>query len=99
MVTGGGGGGGGNTTAFDATFKNVKGNEWWVQVDVTATGGTLAGVDARVNAGAWVALTKQSWGSWAKSIHAPPGATVEFRARATDGSTDVSTASRWPPAS
>ena len=85
-------------SSFDATFKNVKGNEWWIQTDVSVTGGTLAGVDARVNGGAWTALTKQSWGSWAKSIHAPTGSTVELRARATDGSTDVSGAYKWPPA-
>ena len=83
---------------FDATFRNVKGNAWWIQADVTATGGTLAGVDARVNGGAWIPLVKQSWGSWAKSIHAPSGSTVELRARATDGGADVSAAYRWPPA-
>ena len=84
-------------SSFDATFSNVRGNEWWVETDVGVTGGTLAGVDARVNGGAWTALTKQSWGSWAKSIHASGGSTVEFRARATDGATDVSGAYRWPP--
>ena len=83
--------------AFDATFRNVKGNAWWLQTDVSTTGGTLAGVDARVNGGTWIALTKQSWGSWAKSIHAPAGSTVEFRARSTDGGTDMSGAYTWPP--
>ena len=82
---------------FAATFKNVRGNEWWVETDVSVTGGTLAGVDARVNGGTWVPLAKQSWGSWAKSVHAPPGSTVEFRARAADGQTATSGAYRWPP--
>ena len=94
----GGGGGGGGTGTFAATFKNVRGNEWWVETDVTVSGGTLAGVDARVDGGAWVALTKQSYGSWAKSIHAPAGSTVEFRARSTDGQSVVSSGYRWPPA-
>ena len=94
----GSGGGGGGTGTFVATFKNVRGNEWWVETDVTVSGGTLAGVDARVNGGSWVALTKQSYGSWAKSIHAAPGSTVEFRARSTDGQSVVSSGYRWPPA-
>lgn len=84
--------------SFTATFSNVRGNEWWVETDVAPTGGTLAGVDARVNGGAWVALDLKSWGSWAKSIHAPPGSAVEFRARATDGQTSTSATYSWPPA-
>ena len=83
---------------FAATFKNVRGNEWWVETDVSVSGGTLAGVDARVDGGAWVALTKQSYGSWAKSIHAASGSNVEFRARSTDGQSVVSSGYRWPPA-
>ena len=98
VACGDSGGGGGEPSDFDATFRNVRGNEWWVETEVSVTGGTLAGVDARVNGGAWTALTKQSWGSWAKSIHAPAGSTVEFRARSTDGETDVSGPYRWPPA-
>ncbi|HLE97535.1 MAG TPA: carbohydrate-binding domain-containing protein [Candidatus Thermoplasmatota archaeon] len=82
---------------FDATFRNVRGNAWWVEADVSAVGGVLAGVDARVGTGAWVALTKTSWGSWAKSLPAPAGSTVQFRARATDGSADVSEPYPWPP--
>ena len=85
-------------SGFDATFSNVRGNEWWVETNVATTGGTLAGVDARVNGGAWTALAPTSWGSWAKSLHAPSGSTVEFRARATDGATDTSAAYTWPPA-
>ena len=85
-------------STFTATFHNVRGNEWWLETEVSVSGGTLAGVDARVNGGAWVALTKQSWGSWAKSIHAPSGSTVEFRARSTDGETATSAPYRWPPA-
>ena len=84
-------------STFAATFSNVKGNEWWIQTDVSVSGGTLAGVDARVDGGAWVALTKQSWGSWAKSVHAPAGSSVELRARSTDGQSVVSAAYAWPP--
>ncbi|HWH09039.1 MAG TPA: hypothetical protein VNX21_07545, partial [Candidatus Thermoplasmatota archaeon] len=41
---------------FTATFSGVKGNEWWVQASVSATGGTLARVDVRLDGGAWTPL-------------------------------------------
>jgi hypothetical protein len=74
---------------FDARFSPRPGNAWWVEVFVEADR-PLAGVDARANGGAWVALEKRSWGAWAKSFHVPDGSIVEFRARATDGATDMS---------
>lgn len=84
--------------SFATAFRNPRGNDWWLEVEASASGGTLAGVDARVNGGAWTATSKQSWGSWAKSVHAPTGSTVEFRARSTDGQTATSGAYTWPPA-
>lgn len=84
--------------SFAASFVNVRGNNWWIESDVLVTGGSLAGVDARVNGGTWAALTLQGWGSWAASRFAPSGATVEFRARATDGQTAQSAPYSWPPA-
>lgn len=81
--------------SFQASFRNARGNEWWVEADVSVSGGTLAGVDARVDGGAWIALSKTSWGSWAKSFHAD--GTVEFRARATDGQQALSARYPWPP--
>ena len=85
------------TGSFAATFRNVRGNEWWVESDVSATGGTLARVEARVNDGAWVALEHKSWGSWAKSLRAPTGSTVQFRAIATDGQASAASSHAWPP--
>ncbi|MEA3166284.1 MAG: hypothetical protein QOJ26_1156 [Thermoplasmata archaeon] len=83
---------------FDATFTGVKGNDWWVQASVSATGGTLAGVDARVNcAGAWHPLAKQSYG-WSASFNVPAGSKVDFRARSTAGGTDLSGGYVWPNA-
>jgi hypothetical protein len=82
---------------FDATFSGAKGNQWWVQVNVAANQ-PLAGVDARVNCGSWVALTLQSWGGWAKSFHVPDGSKVDFRARSTTGATDTSGGYIWPAA-
>ena len=80
---------------FKATFSNVRGNEWWVETDVKVEGGTLSKVDVRLNGGSWTSMAKQSWGSWAKSIHAVPGTTVEFRATSTAGDTSMSGAYTW----
>lgn len=85
------------TSAYAASFRNARGNEWWVEADVDAA--TLAGVEARVNGGAWQPLTKRAWGSWATSMHAPSGSSVEFRAIASDGRTSAASAPvAWPPA-
>jgi Calcineurin-like phosphoesterase len=85
------------TGSFAASFRNVRGNEWWVETDVTASGGTLAGVDARVNGGAWTPLDLKSWGSWAKSLRAATGSTVELRARSATGDASAVHATAWPP--
>lgn len=83
------------STAFDAKFSDVGGNNWWVEVDVDANQ-AVAGVDARVNGGTWVPLTKQSWGDWARSFSAPDGS-IQFRARSTGGATDYSSTYAWNP--
>jgi hypothetical protein len=82
----------GNFTATFTLSENV--NNWWVEVYVKASE-PLAGVDARVNGGSWVALEKKSWGSWAKSFNVADGAKVEFQARSSDGDAAVSTAYTW----
>lgn len=86
---------------FDATFTGVRGNEWWVQANVAASGGTVAKVDVRLNGGDWKPLGKQSWGptAWAASYHIPQGTIVQLRATSTVGATDVSDCYRWIPAS
>lgn len=81
---------------FTATYSDLKGNNWWVQVDVDANK-AIRGVDARVNGGTWKALTLKSWGDWAASFHVPTGSVVEFRTTATDGSTHTSSKYTWPP--
>lgn len=88
----------GTASGFTAAFTKVRGTASWVETNVDANL-PLAGIDARVNAGAWIALTKQSWGSWAKSIPVPSGANVEFRARAATGETSQSAVYAWPPGS
>lgn len=85
------------STGFVATFSNLRGNAWWVEADVKATGGTLAGVEVRVNGGAWVALAKTSWGSWAKGMSAPLGGSIEFRARSADGAYSSYGPVAWRP--
>ncbi|MEA3189541.1 MAG: hypothetical protein QOD77_123 [Thermoplasmata archaeon] len=87
------------STSFDATFTGVRGNEWWIQANVAAAGGTLSKVDVRLNGGAWQPLTKQSWGGWAASYHAVQGTVVQFRATSTTGATDLSDCYQWIPPS
>ncbi len=76
-------------SSFDATFDKKQVLEWWVQVGVTGTK-SISKVDVRVNGGSWTPLAKQSWGDWAGSVHVNGGQKVEFRATASDGSTDIS---------
>ena len=82
--------------AFTANFTpKAVGNDWWVEVDVGANQ-ALQRVEAKVNGGAWTPLTKQSWGSWAKSLNAPNGSTVTFRAVSTSGAMVTSQTYAWP---
>ena len=83
------------TPPFDATFTPGGGNSWWIEVDVDANK-PLRSVEARVNGGAWKPLALKSWGDWAASYYAPTGSRVEFRATATDGTQDLSSAYTWP---
>jgi len=55
----------------------------------------LAKVEASRNGGAYVELTLQSWGNWAKSINAPNGTVVVFRATSTGGETATSAPVVW----
>lgn len=84
---------------FDATFSGVRGNEWWVQTHVSATGGAVEKVDVRLDGGSWKPLPKQSWGGHAASYHAPEGTVVQLRATAVDGATDLSDCYQWIPPS
>lgn len=88
----------GASAGFDAQFSNVKGNNWWVEARVTANN-PVAAVDARLNcAGDWRSLTLRDWGAWAASFHIPSGSKVDLRARAQDGSNDLSGGYVWPQA-
>ncbi len=82
-------------TTFTATFEPTASvNEWWIDVKVR-TGEPLAGVDVRVNGGAWNALGATTWDTWAKSVNAPRGSTVQFRATSTYGATATSQDFTW----
>ena len=76
--------------AYFASFSGVKGNAWWIEAKVSAEGGPVNAVDARVNGGTWVAMTLRSWGAWAVSTHAPEGSLVEFRVRGQGQQLDFS---------
>jgi hypothetical protein len=87
----------GTSTApgFSATFDVPSGvNEWWVEVKVTSAQAVVK-VEASLNGGAWQDLPKTSWGTWAKSIHAPAGTQVVFRATSGAGATALSPTFSW----
>jgi subtilisin family serine protease len=81
--------------AFSAYFtpKSV-GNEWWVESAVQGSQ-PIGAVEVRLGGGAWTALPKTDWGSWAKSLHVVPGTTVVFRATSTTGATQTSPSYAW----
>ena len=83
------------TTAFTASFTpKAVGNDWWVETAVSANQ-AIAKVEAKVNSGSYVVLTKQDWGTYAKSINAPNGSLVTFRATSSTGATATSAAVTW----
>jgi PKD repeat protein len=81
---------------FTATFlpKSV-GNDWWVEVQVKDASQAVAKVEAQRNGGAWTELPKSSWGTYAKSLGAPNGTQVVFRATSTSGAVATSAPVVW----
>ena len=82
--------------AFNAAFSGFVGNNYWVEVDVTANK-PVASVCASVNGGACTPLTLRSYG-WASSFYVPTGAVVTFRATAASGESISSGGYIWPSA-
>lgn len=87
----------GDAGGFQADFAPKPGNEWWVETAVEANA-PLQTVAARVDGGAWQALTLRDRGAWAGSFHVPAGSVVEFRATGSDGGQDLSGRYAWPDA-
>ncbi len=80
---------------FTATFTpKAVGNEWWIETAVSSTS-TITKVEAKVDAGSYTLLPATSWGTYAKSIHVAPGATVTFRATDDHAQTQTSSAVSW----
>jgi hypothetical protein len=86
--------GDGTSGEFEASFTNVRGNEWWIETDVDSSS-SIASVHARVDGGDWHRLDHRDWGSWADDIHAPEGAIVEFQARNDAGDRSLSGCYSW----
>ena len=83
------------SSAFTASFTPVAvGNNWWVEAKVTGSS-PVTKVYASINGGPWYLLEKQDWGTWARSLHAPDGSTVKFRAFNAAGDYATSTTYRW----
>jgi hypothetical protein len=82
---------------FEADFFNPRGNNWWVETNVSANA-PLEGVDARVDGGPWQPLSPTDWGSWADSFFVPSGSLVQFRAHASAEDVVLSGTYLWPDA-
>lgn len=83
-------------SGLDAVFTPLSlGHDWWIEAKVTANQGVTL-VEARVDSGAWQSLARTPWGTWARSLHAPGGSAVQFRAWGTGGSSDLSAPVAWP---
>ncbi|HUR61779.1 MAG TPA: S8 family serine peptidase [Candidatus Thermoplasmatota archaeon] len=77
---------------FAATFTpKTLTNHWWVETAVSS-GQAIAKVEVRLDGGAWTALPKDSWGTYAKSMSVPAGTHLVFRATSTTGATATSPA-------
>lgn len=83
-------------TAFAATFTpKAVGNDWWVESAVSANQ-AVARVEARLAGGAWTALPKDGWGTYAARLHTPDGTAVQFRATsAATGAVAYSAVYTW----
>ncbi|HEX9815712.1 MAG TPA: hypothetical protein VGB18_01920, partial [Candidatus Thermoplasmatota archaeon] len=85
----------GAAPTFTATFSpKAVGNDWWIEVAVSSAS-TITKVEASINGGAYQTLDKKSWGNWAKSINAPDGSSVKFRATNSAGATATSSTYTW----
>lgn len=87
-----------NTVMTDSghpiVFTSQGGNEWWVQVALSAQGaGSVIGVDSMDTGGAWVAMTSHpdwGFGVYAASYHIEPGHQVRFLAHWSGGGQQTS---------
>ena len=85
-----------SSTRFTASFSpKAVGNDWWVETAVSGSK-PVAKVEAKVGStGSWTTLAKQDWGTYAKSVNAPNGTYVQFRAVASTGETATSATYVW----
>lgn len=85
-----------SSTTFTAKFtpKGV-GSDWWVETAVSGSQ-PVAKVEAKVGSTAgWTTLPQQDWGGYAKSVHAPNGTYVQFRATSSTGAVVTSPTYVW----
>ena len=84
---------------FDASYSNVKGNEYWVEVVVTANQ-PVAGVFAYIgdcNRDPADMTYRADWGKWVLgNTRVPTGTKVVFEAYSTQGGSDRSGGYIWP---
>lgn len=83
--------------AFDAAFHEVRGSNWWVEVQVQGKGARVAAVEMRIDDGAWQPMETEGWG-WSASAPVPDGSRIQFRASSPAGDGVVSGCYEWPAA-
>jgi hypothetical protein len=83
----------GSTDGFRATFRDVRGNEWWFQAAIDSNQPVAQAwlVVDTVDGGKWLPLKRQDWGAWTVSTPLPQGTTVGLFA--TNGPESVES---WP---
>ncbi|MES2153963.1 MAG: hypothetical protein V4510_02415 [bacterium] len=81
---------------FNATFTIKAPNAWWQELTVTPqTPRTITQAQVRVSGGAWLPMSKSSWGAWTSSYHTVAGTKVEFLATSSDGAQSQSQPFTW----
>jgi hypothetical protein len=87
---------------FDATWSNVKGNEWWVEATVRANAPVrmvLLMIDCQTQTDPYDMGYRADWGKWVLGgIHIPAGSVVTMTAVGPNGAIDESATYAWPQA-
>jgi hypothetical protein len=85
--------------AFDATFSNVKGNEYWAEAVIKANGPIFAVLMKNCTTGEeeYDMVYRADWGKWTLGRHIPSGSKVYMTAIGEGGS-DSSGTYIWPSA-
>jgi hypothetical protein len=91
------------TTGWDVEFRDFKGNEWWVQVNMLSDHPiqTVLASDKAPDQPDFMRQTEvvflHEWGDWGRSFHIEPGHVVMFEVHTVNGQTARTGWMAWPP--